>query len=43
MTLEEIKHQYLDEWVLIEFTKLDEGLEVIEGEVIRSFAEQGRN
>ena len=34
MTLEEIKHQYPDEWVLIEFTELDEGLEVIEGEVI---------
>ena len=34
MTLEEIKHRYPDEWVLIEFTELDEGLEVIEGEVI---------
>ena len=34
MTLEEIRQQYPDEWVLIEFTELDEELKVIEGEVI---------
>lgn len=34
MKLEEIKQQYPDEWVLIEFTKLDDDLCVIDGNVI---------
>ncbi len=34
MTFEEIKQQYPDEWVLIDFTQLDEELKVVEGEVI---------
>ena len=34
MTLEEIKGQYPDEWVLIEFEELDEELKVRRGEVI---------
>lgn len=34
MTLEEIKQRYPNEWVLIEFSKLDETLEPLEGTVI---------
>ena len=34
MTLEEIKQEYPHEWVLIEFAKLDENLEPLEGTVI---------
>ncbi|MCI0487826.1 MAG: hypothetical protein L0229_14635 [Blastocatellia bacterium] len=34
MRLEEIKQQYPNEWVLIEFTELDDELKVVEGEVI---------
>ncbi|HHT9121807.1 MAG TPA: hypothetical protein ACFYEF_02955 [Candidatus Wunengus sp. YC63] len=34
MTLEEIKQQYPDQWVLVEFLELDEELKVIEGKVI---------
>ncbi len=32
--MEEIQKQYQDEWVLIEYGKLDDDLNVIEGEVI---------
>jgi len=32
--MEEIRKQYQDEWVLIEYSKLDDDLNVIEGEVI---------
>lgn len=34
MTLEEIIRQYPSEWVLIEFTTLDEELKVVDGEVV---------
>ncbi len=34
MTFEEIKQQFPEEWVLIDFTQLDEELKVVEGEVI---------
>jgi hypothetical protein len=34
MTLEEIKQQYPNEWVLIEFTELDEDLNPVEGTVV---------
>lgn len=34
MTLEEIKRQYPDQWVLIEFAELDDELKVIQGEVV---------
>jgi hypothetical protein len=34
MTLTEIKQYYPDEWVLIEFTELDDDLQVVEGQVI---------
>ncbi|MFQ5873482.1 MAG: hypothetical protein ACE5JL_06735 [Dehalococcoidia bacterium] len=34
MTLEEITQQYPHEWVLIEFTELDDELKVVEGKVI---------
>jgi hypothetical protein len=34
MNLEEIKKKFKDEWVLIEYTKLDENLAVLEGEVL---------
>jgi hypothetical protein len=34
MTLEEIKQQYPNQWVLIEFTQLDDELRVIDGKVI---------
>ena len=34
MKMEEIRKHYRDEWVLIEYTKLDDDLNVIEGEVI---------
>lgn len=34
MTLEEIKQRYPDQWVLIEFTELDEELKVVKGKVI---------
>jgi hypothetical protein len=34
MTLEEIQQQFPQEWVLIEFTELDEDLKVVDGQVI---------
>lgn len=34
MTLEEIKQQYPNQWVLIEFTRLDDDLIVVDGKVI---------
>ena len=34
MTLEEIKQQYPNQWVLIEFTQLDDELRVVDGKVI---------
>jgi hypothetical protein len=34
MTFEEIKRQHPNEWVLIEFTELDEDLKVVEGTVV---------
>lgn len=34
MRLDEIKEQYPNEWVLIEFTELDDELKVADGEVI---------
>lgn len=34
MKLDEILKKYKDEWLLIEYTKLDEDLNVIEGTVI---------
>jgi len=34
MKMKEIRKQYQDEWVLIEYSKLDDDLNVIEGEVI---------
>ena len=34
MTLEEMKQQYPNEWILIEFSELDENLDPIHGTVI---------
>jgi hypothetical protein len=34
MTFEEIKRQYPNEWVLIEFTQLDDELAVVDGRVL---------
>jgi hypothetical protein len=34
MTIEEIKQQYPDQWVLIEFTQLDDHLSVVDGKVL---------
>lgn len=34
MTLAEIKQQYPNQWVLIEFTKLDDELSVVDGKVL---------
>jgi hypothetical protein len=34
MTLDEIKQYYPNEWVLIEFTALDEELKIVDGEVL---------
>ena len=34
MTLEEIQGAYPDQWVIIEFTELDDELKVVEGKVI---------
>jgi hypothetical protein len=34
MRLEEIKTRYPDEWVIIEFTELDDELKIVDGEVI---------
>ena len=34
MTLEEIKQQYPNQWVLIEFTQLDDELTVVDGKVL---------
>ena len=34
MTLEEIKQRHPNQWVLIEFSKLDDELKVIDGKVI---------
>lgn len=34
MTLEEIKQQYPNQWVLIEFSQLDDELKVVDGEVL---------
>jgi hypothetical protein len=34
MNLEQIQHVYPNQWVIIEFTELDDELKVIEGKVI---------
>jgi hypothetical protein len=34
LTLEEMKQQYHDEWLLIAYTEIDENLKVIRGEVL---------
>ena len=34
MTLEEIKQQYPNQWVLIEFTQLDDDLSLVDGKVL---------
>jgi hypothetical protein len=34
MTLAQIREQYKDKWVLIEYHQLDRNLEVVEGDVI---------
>lgn len=34
MNLEQIQHTYPNQWVIIEFTKLDDELKVVEGAVI---------
>ncbi len=34
MNLEQIQRAYPDQWVIIEFTKLDDELKVVEGKVI---------
>ena len=34
MTLEQIQDAYPNEWVIIEFTELDDELKVVEGKVI---------
>lgn len=34
MKMEEIRRHYEGEWVLIEYTELDEDLKVVEGDVI---------
>ena len=34
MTLEEIKQQYPNQWVLIEFTQLNDELSVVDGKVL---------
>ena len=34
MTLKEIMRKYKDEWLLIEYTSLDDNLNVVEGKVI---------
>lgn len=34
MTLTEIEQHYHDEWVLIEFTELDDDLNIIDGKVV---------
>lgn len=34
MTLEEIKEQYPNQWVLIEFTRLDDDLNVMDGHML---------
>ena len=34
MTFEEIKRQYPNQWVLIEFTQLDDELTVVDGKVL---------
>jgi hypothetical protein len=35
LTLEEIKRQYHDEWLLIAYTTLDADLNVVQGEVLK--------
>lgn len=42
MTLTEIKRYYPNEWVLIEFTELDDDLQVVEGQVIALQEEKER-
>jgi hypothetical protein len=34
LTLDEMKQQYPDEWLLIAYTEIDENLQVIRGEVV---------
>jgi hypothetical protein len=34
LTLEEMKQQYHDEWLLIAYTQIDENLNVLQGEVL---------
>lgn len=40
MTLREIYERYPDEWVIIEFTELDDGLKVRDGDVIAHSADK---
>ena len=40
MRIEEIRKLYPDEWVLIEYSKLDDDLNVLEGEVIAHSADK---
>ena len=39
MTLEEIKQQFQDEWLLIAYTELDQNLNVLQGELLLHSAE----
>ncbi|MCG3159147.1 MAG: hypothetical protein JMDDDDMK_00129 [Acidobacteria bacterium] len=36
LTMDEIKQQYPDQWVLIEFTRLDEDLNIVSGKVVET-------
>ena len=38
LTMEEIKQHYPEQWVLIAYTKLDENLEVLRGQVVAAAA-----
>ena len=40
MRIEEIRKLYPDEWVLIEYSKLDDDLNVLEGKVIAHSADK---
>jgi len=40
MRIEEIRNLYPDEWVLIEYSKLDDDLNVLEGDVIAHSADK---
>lgn len=41
LTLDEIKQQYPNQWVLVEFTKLDEDLNVLRGRVVETASSKG--